>query len=188
MNKILTFSGTWFPIDKDQFRLLAMLADHNGSYTGNLSDMCRYFNKTAQTSNRNKIRKSLNILSEKNYLSFTQSGNTYNIELASIAKEEQLTIPRDWYLRIKNQEYSSESVAWEQVLKVFLWLQKQEGIFTNAEIANCIHASEDVVTSAKNVLEKDFSAIVKTIVKEKRENKWRTYGQEVALTAWWSTN
>ena len=186
MNKRLTFSDEWFPIDKDSFRILALLSDHNGSYSGNLSSMCRYFNRTAQTSNRNKIRDSINYLAEINLISFTKSGNTYSLTLSPISENHKLSLPREWYLKIKNQEYSSESVAWEQVLKVFLWLQQNQGLFTNAEIAACIGASEDVITSAKNVLKNDFAAIVQTIVREKLGDTWRTYGQEVDCSAWWS--
>ena len=48
MKDKITFYAEWLPLDKKEFRILAMLAD-TGVFIGNLSDICRYFNLTTTT-------------------------------------------------------------------------------------------------------------------------------------------
>ena len=38
----VAFYREWLPLNKKEFRILAMLADFGGEYHGNLTDMCRY--------------------------------------------------------------------------------------------------------------------------------------------------
>ena len=185
MDNIITFSKEWFPIEKEQFRVLALLADHKGEYSGNLSDMCRYFNLTLQTSNRNRIKEAIVRLAESGYITYVKKGNTYLLHLCTISEEDRLNIPQEWYKEIKDHTFS-RSVAWEQVVKVYLWLQENEGMFTNAEIAARLNVSADVITNATLVLQNDFSAIFKKVVKEKIRDCWCTFGQQATITAWWT--
>lgn len=185
MKKQLTFSEEWLPIDKCEFRLLALLADHRGNYSGNLSQICNYLNISSQTSNRNKIKDSIKLLAENGFLSFTQQGQTYSLHLSPIDKQVQITIPQEWYTAIKDNNGFSESVAWEQVLKTYLWLSQHNTFFTNGDIAVKLNVSKDVAMAAKRVLENDYSAIIRSIVKEKRGNTWVTRGQTATLSAWW---
>lgn len=185
MNKKLIFSKEWLSADKKDFRILALLADHDGSYTGNLSQICDYLDITRQTSNRNKIKESIKLLAEKGFLVFTQQGQKYSLHLLPIDKQVQITIPQKWYIAIKDNNGFSESVAWEHVLKTYLWLDQNNDFFTNKEIAVSLNVSVDVVISAKKVLESDYNAFVKDIVREKFGDAWVTYGQTASLTAWW---
>ena len=53
--KDLVFYKEWFPLPKGEFRILAMLAD-KGQFSGNLSDLCRYFFVNPQTRTRNRLQ------------------------------------------------------------------------------------------------------------------------------------
>lgn len=46
----VAFYREWLPLNKKEFRILAMLADFGGEYHGNLTDMCRYFSVSPETS------------------------------------------------------------------------------------------------------------------------------------------
>ena len=109
--KDLVFYKEWFPLPKGEFRILAMLAD-KGQFSGNLSDLCRYFFVNPQTATRNRLANQINSLEEQGYnplafrfmclnshyrkqLLFTkdnllQAENTYNKllkRIANISKE-----------------------------------------------------------------------------------------------------
>ena len=59
----ITFYKAWLRLDKKEFRILAMLADQ-GEFSGNLSDLCRYFSLSPQTRNRTQLSNFLQILLE----------------------------------------------------------------------------------------------------------------------------
>lgn len=181
----MIFYKEWLPLDKADFRILAMLADL-GEFRGNLSDMCRYFSLSVQTSHRNQLKASIQKLKELNYIEANKSGQTYTLKL--IPKETELTIPDEWYKRIKSHEYSSESVSWEVVIKVLLWLcENNDLLITNNEIAADLKISISTIGAAKNVLQKEYQAITrKPKYYKPRENSFRRKGHIVNVAAWWS--
>lgn len=186
LNNQITFYAEWLPLEKRDFRILAMLADI-GEFKGNLSSICRYLNIDPQTKSITKIRNSICFLTEYNYIKSILSGRTYTLTL--LPKEEPITIKRNYYAEIKKHNYSSASVSWEVLLKVYLWLyiHNSEDVFTNEEIAHDLGVGESTITNATKVLDKDFQAITKEIVAEKiRENCFRRKGQIVEVCAWWN--
>ena len=74
MEKI-TFYREWLPLDKKDFRILALLAD-KGMFQGNLSDLCRYFSLNPQQRNRNQIRESIQRLKKAKMIVSEVKGNT----------------------------------------------------------------------------------------------------------------
>ncbi len=179
----ITFYREWFPLDKKEFRILAMIADL-GEFRGNLSDMCRYLSLDPQTRNRNQLKASIQKLTEENFIEYSQTGNTYVLRV--IPKATEICIAREWLHRLKNHEYEAASVSWVSTLKVLLWLCEQsfDEIFTNAKMADDLKISVSTIDSAKNVLEKDFEAIVREIISEKiTENRFRRVGQKVCVNA-----
>lgn len=73
---------------------------------------------------------------------------------------------------------------------MLLWLiaHNPEAIITNQQIADDLDVSVSVVVSAKNVLEKDFEAIVKQMISDKLdEDVFVRRGQKIELSAWWKT-
>lgn len=182
------FYREWLPLDKKEFRILAMLADFGGEYRGNLADMCRYFSVSPQHKNRVSFRDAIQHLTDRHYIESSVNGRTYNLRI--IPKEKEIALPREWLERVRTHEYSSESVSWEAVIKLLIWLivHNPEEMITNQQIADDLDVSVSVVVSAKNVLEKDFEAIVKQIIADKLdEDVFVRRGQKIELSAWWKT-
>lgn len=117
-NDKITFYYEWLPLDKKEFELLAMLADQ-GEFHGNLSDICRHFGREPQNNARAKIRTSIAQLSQNGYITAKKDGRTYTLTL--IPQETELLVFRELYEDIKNKKNFSRSVAWQQVLKVYLF-------------------------------------------------------------------
>ena len=181
---ILTFYAEWLQLPKEQFRILVMLADV-GAFRGNLSDMCRYFSVDPQTHNRNRFRTAIDELAHQRFITVVKSGNTYQIEC--IPKETEITMPAEWVLRILRHEYSSEGVAWENVLKVQLWLmQNAKELVTNEDIAGAVGISISQVVAAMNVLKNGFQAFIKDYAYWSFGDTFRRKGQIIDMSAWWS--
>lgn len=54
----IVFYAEWLPLQKKDFRIMAMLADV-GEFKGNLSDLCRYFSLNPQQTHRTALRASI---------------------------------------------------------------------------------------------------------------------------------
>ena len=185
MEKVI-FYLEWLPLPKAQFNILAMLAEQGGSFSGNYSDMCRYLNVTPQSRNRDALRTAIETLSSKGFIEWESRGRTQHLKL--IPKAKEVMLPRRWVQSVIRHDYSSESVAFTQVLKVFTWIawNKME-IVTNDMIAADLNISPSTVVAAKNVLEREYENITKRKVSEKQgENIFRTLGQELRTSAWWT--
>ena len=115
----MTFYREWLPLDKKEFRILAMIAD-KGEYKGNLSEICEYLSLNPQTRNRNQISNSIQALVEQGFVNCIKQGRTYTLK--AIPKEKKIEISRRWAEPIIQHQYTSESVAWETVLKVLIWI------------------------------------------------------------------
>ncbi len=187
MDERITFYREWLCLEKRQFRILAMLAD-KGEYSGNLSTLCDYFSLTHQQHNRNALRSAIEQLAATGFITHTATGQTHRLK--AIPKATAITIPRQWLLTLKAHDYTSESVAWEQVLKVLLWIcAKHEPVVTNQMIADDLQISVATIGYAKNVLENEYEAIQRKKVSVKiGEDFFKTLGQELAAGAWWKDN
>ena len=181
----MTFHREWLPLDKKDFRILAMLADR-GKFHGTLSNLCDYFSLSRQTRNCNQLRDSIQRLQEQGLIDSQLNGRTY--ALRAIPKGKEIELPRRWAEPIIQHEYASEPVAWENVLKVFVWIhQNRVPLITNADIARELNISTDTITNAKNVLEKDFRAITREIEKiTLADGSKRNIGQRLGAVAEWS--
>ena len=186
MNEKIIFYREWFPLDKKEFRIMAMLAD-KGKFKGNLSDMCRYFSLSLQQKNRKTLQESINKLNNGNWITVERCGNTYNLN--AIPKETKIRIPRKWLRTLQNHEYSSESVSWEALLKVLLWIHNNKrDVITNAEISADLKISISTICAAKNVLKNDYEAIRSKKISEKiDEDFFKTIGQQIQACAWWNS-
>ena len=103
-------------------------------------------------------------------------------------KATEIEIPKEWLHRLKDHDYSSEPVAWEQVLKVHLWIMLHSGdpIVKNAAIAADLNISVSTIGSAKNVLQKEYEAITRSYVSKKLgEDHYQRLGQRLTASAWW---
>lgn len=181
-----TFYREWLPLPKAEFNILAMLAEQGGTFSGNYSDMCRYLNVTPQNRNIRPLRTALASLVSKGFISCESRGRTHNLKV--IPKATEISLPRLWVQSVIRHDYSGESVAFALVLKVFMWISYNDlSIVTNAMIAEDLNVCISTVSSAKNVLEREYENITKRKVSEKLgENFFRTLGQELQANAWWT--
>lgn len=180
------FYSEWLGVEKNQFRILSLLAP-TGEFRGNLSDMCRKLHiSSRQTTHRNALRENIAELVAGGYITCNQSGRTYT--LTALPQKNVIEIPTEWLDRIMNHEHSSESVSWQAVLKVFLWIimNPQEPIVTREEIAEVIKFGVDTITSSLKVLENEYKAIVRKKVNEPLGNgEYMCIGLNITPSAWW---
>ena len=185
----LVFYREWFPLPKGEFRIMAMLAD-KGQFSGNLSEMCRYFFVSPQSQNRNNLRDQISALEQKRFISSQLTGRTYT--LTAVPKAQRIEISREHFDRIRTRAKRSEgeSVAWENVLKVYLWVWENnyDSIITNQMISEDLGLSDGVICSAKNVLDQEFGAIHRKIVAKKIWNgEIHRTGQNIGGSAFWNS-
>lgn len=185
----LVFYREWFPLPKGEFRIMAMLAD-KGQFSGNLSDLCRYFFVSPQTQNRNNLRDQISALEQKGFITVQRTGRTYT--LTAVPKAQRIEIAREHYERIRARQRPSDgnSVAWECVLKVFLlaWENDYDSIITNQMIREDLALSDGVICAAKNVLDREFGAIHRRKVSHKIWNgEIHTQGQNIGGSAFWNS-
>lgn len=178
------FYKEWLPLPKAEFNILAMLAEQGGTFSGNYTDMCRYLTVTPQSRNRKVLQAAIESLVSKGFITCESRGRTQHLKL--IPKATAIELPRLWVQSVIRHDYSSENVAFAQVLKVFLWIvQNTQDIVTNDMIAADLGVSVSTVVSAKNVLEREYENITKRKVSEKWGDSFRSVGQELAAGAWW---
>lgn len=168
---------------------MAMLAD-KGHFKGNLSDLCRYFFVSPQTKTRRALCEAINALAEQGFINRQQKRNTFTLTV--VPKAQKIEIAREHYNRIKTRCRASDgaSVAWECVLKVFLWVHENDfdHLITNQMIEEDLNLSAGVICSAKNVLDREFEAIRRCKVSEKTWNgEIHTKGQHICASSFWNS-
>ena len=180
------FYKEWLPFPKAEFNVLAMIAEQGGSYSGNYTDMCRYLGVDPQSRNRNTLRTAIESLVSQGFISCESRGRT--LTLTVIPKATEIRLPRLWVQSVIQHDYSSQSVAFAPVLKVFMWIAHNDlSVVTNGMIAEDLNVSVSTVVNAKNVLEREYENITKKRISEKLSNDvFRNLGQELAACAWWT--
>lgn len=183
MEKV-AFYREWLPLPKTEFNVLTMIAEQGGTFSGNYTEMCRYLGVTPQDRNRKVLQAAIESLDSKGFITWDSRGRTQMLKV--IPKATVIELPRQWVRSVINHDYSSESVAFAQVLKVFMWIvQNKEPVVTNKQIANRLNISESTVCSAKNVLQYEYENITKRKVSEKWGDDFISLGQELAASAFW---
>ncbi len=185
----IIFYREWFPLPKGEFRIMAMLAD-KGQFRGNLSDLCRYFCVNPLTRNRNKLREAINALVKQGFIKCQQERNTYT--MTAIPKGKKIEIAREHYESIRTRRRASdgESVSWEAVLKVYLWVWENDydHLITNQMIQEDLNLSAGVICAAKNVLDREFEAIRRQKVSHLTpQGEIHTTGQNIGASAFWNS-
>ena len=182
---LITFDIEWLNLPKAEFKMLVMIADI-GQNLGNASDMCRYFNRSPQNKNKNRLREALEKLAEQKIIDLEKQKNDYVVTLLKpILQENKVCLKRKYATEILHHNYT-QSVAWENVLKVYIWLlDNGNKEFTNSKIEAELNVSESTITEAKNVLQDFGAVIIKHLTTRTAENVYRCYGQSAELSAFW---
>ena len=183
---LITFDIEWLSLPKAEFKMLVMIAD-KGKNLGNASDMCRYFNRSPQSKNKNPLRKALQSLAEQNIIELKQNKNNYAaIIQKTILQENKIQIKRKYLTEILQHNYT-QKVAEVTVLKVYIWLLNVgESLFTNRQIVECIGVSESTVTEAKNALKEMGAVLINKITIKEGEQFYKCIGQKVEPSAFWN--
>lgn len=182
------FYWEWLPLPKEEFNILMMLADRGGSFTGTLADMCRYF-RVDPRNNKNKapLKRAIKNLTTTGFITCGKSGYTYSLQL--IPKERKVELLRKWVDPILQADNFSESVAKAPVIKSLIWISQNSysEVVTNDQIVPNLNISVSTFGSAKNVLERDFRAIMRELERSTLANgEKRNIGQRLGVPADWS--
>lgn len=186
-NEEIILDYEWLSLPKGEFKLLVMIADV-GSNLGCASDICRYFRpqtKNPASATRNRVKDNLELLVQKGFITLTQSGRRYTATLIKpIGKE--IEIERQYLTKILHQPHN-HAVAWENVLKVYIWLlDNGNNEFTNSQIQAQLNISQSTITEAKNVLQDFGAVIINHLTTRVDENVYRCYGQSADISAFWN--
>ena len=187
---LITFDIEWLSLPKAEFRLLVMIADIGGDIKC-LSNACRYFGlRDDESSTKDGMAESLQNLADKNIIKLTKIKRRYYATLNPIAKDNIVTIKREYLKTIMQRNYEAK-VAWEQVLKCYLWIDsktKPDLIFTNDEMVAAMNISSSTISKAKSPLKNEYEAVkIKKITDKIGDNNYRTIGQTAEVSAWWNT-
>ena len=187
---LITFDIEWLSLPKGEFRMLVMIADIGGDIRC-LSNACRYFGvRDDETSTKDRMKEDLQSLVDKGIINLTKIKRRYYATLNPIAKENIITINREYLKTIMQRNYEAK-VAWEQVLKCYLWIDsktKPDLIFTNDEMVAAMNISSSTISKAKSPLKNEYEAVkIKKITDKIGDNNYRTIGQTAEVSAWWNT-
>ena len=129
------FYSQLLSLDKSLFRILAILSD-GGEFIGTKKDLRERLNLANSQNNNNALDNAIISLEKMGFLECEKSGNTYH--LTAVPKGRIIEIKKGYVDALIGRKGFSKSVAWEQVLKVYLW------IIDHAEIEefNCLREKE----------------------------------------------
>lgn len=174
---IITTYKEWLGLDKKEFRILILIALNNNTYKTNLSEICRKFNLSTSSRNKDNIKNALEKLTNENYINSEKSGYTYTLSIIPKAQE------------IKAQKSALEhlfsvcgvGVSAEIIIKTYLWYSCYgENLCTNKQIANDLSCSTDTVSNANTFLQKE-NAVMKNDEIICENNRYKTKGHTVIL-------
>lgn len=166
------FDFDWLTREDYQFKLLtllAVLADNHLAFRGTLADMCEFLGVRSRNSRTNKkIREAIDSLESDGLLKKIIDGRTFTLTLSKKAEKQRciIRIKNKWVMIAKNyadQPDKSESVSWENLLKVWLFILSYWNPnclpVTDADIAEALHMTATTVRSARRALQDDLDAI-----------------------------
>ena len=187
MEKVV-FYQEWLRLPKEEFNILMMLADKDGSFKGTLADLCRYFRVDPHNSkNKAPLKSAIENLTATGFITSEKSGYTYTLHL--IPKEKKVELLRKWVDPILQADNFSESVAKAPVIKSLIWISQNSysKVVTNDQIVPDLNISVSTFGSAKNVLGKDFRVIMRELEQVTLANgEKRNIGQRLGVPADWS--
>lgn len=168
------FYKEWLQLPPQEFRTLAMIAANGGSYTGTLSDMCKYLNLKPQSKNKAKLKASISSLEQNSYIHSSQNDNKFSLEV--IPKETIVKSISGLAASILWHEYASTKVSPANLLRVYIWIvQNYNDLAKNAQICMELNISESTLCAAKNVLKNEYKVLFQKRVSEKVNDSFYIY-------------
>lgn len=190
-NEEAEFEYEWLTRQDYEFKLLALLAvlaDSHLAYRGTLADMRDFFGLKSNTNNK-AINSAIASLENDGLLKKIIDGRTYTLTLSKKAEKQRrvIRIQKEWVMvaaNYKKMPSKSESVDWEKLLRVWLFLLDRGNGFddpiTNVDIGKALGMTEGTVKNARSALTKDIQAIV---TKKKYVGRNHCIGSEITPSA-----
>lgn len=132
--------------------------------------MCEFLGVASRNSRTNKkIRDAIAALESDGLLKKIVDGRTFTLTLSKKAEKQRciIRIKNEWVMIAKNYSNlpdKSESVSWENLLKVWLFVLSYWNPdcppVTDLVIADALHMSPGTVRSARRALQNDIDAII----------------------------
>lgn len=183
--KELEFAEEWLELEKYHFKILTIvtiLADEQRAFRGKLSDLCENIGIQNSSVNRAKIKNSLTILAENDYIRLIIDKDIYTVSLAQAIEKSKniIKIKKAWYKLIRDNK---NTASWESTLKVFLVLLElpSSQTFTYDDIGKLVGLKKSTVKNCVNALKKiDFKDFVFSVDLERVQlsnGEYRSKGQ-----------
>lgn len=184
----VAFTWGWLSLDKTDIELLTFLLLNGNRFAGTLSELCRALGRSDNTRSRRGRQESIERLCAAGVISRTPiSSRCFELHLLPLQEEEQIRIERQHLEDIRCRRYDRD-VAWQQVLKVYLWLMRK-GVaveFQRHQVAADLGVSPSTISAAVRVLEGHYGAIsTRRLGYLDANGNPRCAGQEAALSAFW---
>lgn len=145
----------WLTIQNYQFKILVMiaaLAENKLAFRGKLKDMCEFLGVNNATNNTRKIKDAIEALEAAEYIKVIRDGHTWTMTLSvkGERKPKVVKIKNAWIKLIQQyQAPEGKEVAWESVLKVFVYLcADKQDIKKYEDIAAALNLKFDTVRRA----------------------------------------
>ena len=186
------FEFEWLLRQKYEFKILALiavLADNNLAYRGTLKDMCEFFGvKPGNFTTNKQIKAAIEKLESDGLLKQIVDGRTFTLTLSKKGEQRKrvIRIQKEWVEIAKNYKSEENSIAWINLLKVWLYLiDNKHEIIKTSEIAEELSLSTDIIKRAKKALEQDIQAIVsKRRATLSANGGYRCLGSSITVKAW----
>lgn len=183
--KELEFAEEWLGLEKYHFKILTIatiLADENRAYRGKLSEFCEHIGIQNSSANRTKIKNSLFVLADNDYIRLIIDKDIYTVSLAkSIEKSKNIIkIKKAWYKLIRDNK---NTASWENTLKIFLVLLElpNDKAITYEDIGTIVGVKKSTVkncvTALKKINFKDFVFNIDLERVQLSNGEYRTKGQ-----------
>lgn len=196
----MVFYKEWISLEKRYFRLLIMISEMGGTFTGNLSDIHRTISRDpsivkVQSKTRKAIKKAIDYLEHNKFINCTKFGRMYSLSIIPFEKQEELS--NDNYEKLRNYNFRGE-VSWEETLRVYLWLYvdcisgEEKEYITQSMIESDLRISKSTIGCAEKYLEKGLGAItiqpIRKVVgtDENGNDVYHRKGHKVTITAYWN--
>lgn len=196
----MVFYKEWISLEKRYFRLLIMISEMGGTFTGNLSDIHRTISRDpsivkVQSKTRKAIKKAIDYLEHNKFINCTKFGRMYSLSIIPFEKQEELS--NDNYEKLRNYNFRGE-VSWEETLRVYLWLYvdcisgEEKEYITQSMIESDLRISKSTIGCAEKYLEKGLGAItiqpIRKVVgtDENGNDIYHRRGHKVTITAYWN--
>lgn len=196
----MVFYKEWISLEKRYFRLLIMISEMGGTFTGNLSDIHRTISRDpsivkVQSKTRKAIKKAIDYLEHNKFINCTKFGRMYSLSIIPFEKQEELS--NDNYEKLRNYNFRGE-VSWEETSRVYLWLYvdcisgEEKEYITQSMIESDLRISKSTIGCAEKYLEKGLGAItiqpIRKVVgtDENGNDVYHRKGHKVTITAYWN--